>query len=95
MIFKIENKRKGKEKNNKYIKFMTTIMFCHWTSNSSHQDYSITILKPTRIQTIISTETAGKQVVYLYNKMIISLIKTIDLNNVMYITDNCYRLIII
>ena len=36
-------------------------MFCHWTSDSSHQDYPITILKPIQLQQQISQETVEEQ----------------------------------
>ena len=36
-------------------------MFYHWISNSSHQDYSITILKPIQLPQQITQETVEEQ----------------------------------
>ena len=70
-------------------------MYCHWTSNSSHQDYPLTILKPICLQQQITQETVEEQGIQYYNKLIIAIIKAINVNNVTHCTDNNYRLITI
>ena len=70
-------------------------MFCHWTSNSSHQDYPITILKPICLQQQITQETVEEQGIQYYNKLIIAIMKAMNVNNVTHCTDDNYRLITI
>ena len=70
-------------------------MFCHWTSNSSHQDYPITILKPIHLQQQITQKTVEEQGIQYYNKLIIAIMKAMNVNNVTHYTDNNYRLITI
>ena len=70
-------------------------MFCNWTSDSSHQDYPITILKPIHLQQQITQETVEEQGIWYYDKLIIAIIKAINVNNVTHCMDNNYRLITI
>ena len=70
-------------------------MFCHWTSNSSHQDYPITILKPICLQQQITQETVEEQGIWYYNELIIVIMKAINVNTITYYTNNYYRLITI
>ena len=70
-------------------------MFCHWTSDSSHQDYPITILKPICLQQQITQETVEEQGIWYYDKLVIAIMKEINVNNVTHCTDNNYRLITI
>ena len=70
-------------------------MFCHWTSNSSHQDYPITILKPIHLQQQITQKIVEEQDIQYYNKLVIAIIKAMNVNNVIYCTDDNYRLIMI
>ena len=70
-------------------------MFCHWTSDSSHQDYPITILKPICLQQQITQETVEEQGIQYYNKLIITIIKAMNVNNVTHCTNDNYRLITI
>ena len=70
-------------------------MFCHWTSNSSHQDYPITILKPICLQQQITQEIVEEQGIQYYDKLVIAIIKAMNVNNVTHCTDDNYRLIMI
>ena len=70
-------------------------MFCHWTSDSSHQDYPITILKPICLQPQITQETVEEQGIQYYDELVIAIIKAMNVNNVTHCTDNNYRLITI
>ena len=70
-------------------------MFCHWTSNSSYQDYSLTILKPICLQQQITQEIVEEQGIQYYNKLIVAIMKAMNVNNVIYCTDDNYRLITI
>ena len=70
-------------------------MFCHWTSDSSHQDYPITILKPICLQQQITQETVEEQGIWYYNELIIVIMKAMNVNNVTHCTDDNYRLITI
>ena len=70
-------------------------MFCHWTSDSSHQDYPITILKPIHLQQQITQETVEEQGIQYYNKLVIAIMKAMNVNNVTHCTDDNYRLIMI
>ena len=70
-------------------------MFCYWTSNSSHQDYPITILKPVCLQQQITQETVEEQGIQYYNELVIAIMKAMNVNNVTHCTDDNYRLITI
>ena len=70
-------------------------MFCHWTSNSSHQDYPITILKQICLQQQITQEIVEEQGIQYYNELIIVIMKAMNVNNVTHCTDDNYRLITI
>ena len=70
-------------------------MFCHWTSNSSYQDYSLTILKPICLQQQITQEIVEEQGIQYYNELIIAIMKAMNVNNVTHCTDNNYQLITI
>ena len=70
-------------------------MFCHQTSDSSHQDYPITILKPICLQQQIIQETVEEQGIQYYDKLVIAIMKAMNVNNVTHCIDNNYRLIMI
>ena len=70
-------------------------MFYYWTSDSSHQDYPITILKPIHLKQQIIQETVEEQGIQYYNKLVIAIMKAMNVNNVTHCTDNNYRLIMI
>ena len=70
-------------------------MYCYWTSDSSHQDYPLTILKPICLQQQITQETVEEQGIQYYDKLIIAIIKAMNVNNVIHCTNDNYRLIII
>ena len=70
-------------------------MFYYWTSNSSYQDYPITILKPIHLQQQITQKTVEEQDIQYYNKLVIAIIKAMNVNNVTHCTDDNYRLIMI
>ena len=70
-------------------------MFCHWTSDSSHQDYPITILKLICLQQQITQETVEEQGIQYYDELVIAIIKAMNVNNVTHCTDDNYRLITI
>ena len=52
-----------------------------------------TMLRPTIITTIISTEMEEKQTIHYYNEIIITIMKVIGLNTITYCTDKQYQLI--
>ena len=71
-------------------------MFTHWTSNSSQQlNLPYTILQPVIPGKQITIETHEEWAVHYYNKLIVVIIKAIDINNVIYCTDKQYWLITI
>ena len=70
-------------------------MFCHWTSDSSYQDYSLTILKPICLQQQIIQEIVEEQGIQYYNKLIVAIMKAMNVNNVTHCTNDNYRLITI
>ena len=70
-------------------------MFCHWTSDSSHQDYPITILKLIWLQQQITQKTVEEQGIWYYDELIIAIMKAMNVNNVTHCTDDNYRLIMI
>ena len=70
-------------------------MYYHWTSNSSYQDYLITILKLIQLQQQNIQETIKEQGIQYYNEFIIAIIKAMNVNNVTHCTDDNYRLITI
>ena len=65
-------------------------MFYHWTSNSSHQDYPITILKPIHLQQQITQKIVEEQDIQYYNKLVIAIIKAMNVNNVTHYINNNY-----
>ena len=77
-----------------YIMIYSLNIFCHWTSDSSYQDYPILILKTIQLQQI-SQETVEKQDIWYYNELIIAIIKAMNVYNITHYTDNNYRLITI
>ena len=82
-----------------YIYNYTTLhslnMFCQWTSDSSHQDYPITILKPIQLQQQITQKTVEEQGIQYYNELVVAIMKVMNVNNVTHCTDDNYRLITI
>ena len=70
-------------------------MFCHWISNSSNQDYPITILKPIHLQQQITQVTVEEQGIWYYDELVIAIMKVMNVNNVKYCIDDNYRLIMI
>ena len=70
-------------------------MYCHWTSNSSHQDYPLTILKPICLQQQITQNTVEEQGIRYYDELIIAIMKVMNVNNVTYCTNDNYQLITI
>ena len=70
-------------------------MFCYQTSDSNQQNYFITILKPIYLQQQITQETVEEQGIQYYDKLIIAIMKAMNVNNVTHCTNDNYRLITI
>ena len=66
-----------------------------WWSDSSHQDYPITILKPICLQQQVIQETIEEQGIQYYNELIIAIMKVMNVNNVTHCINDNYRLITI